>query len=79
MNQLLKNINYNDITRGSTQPLITQSDIKNTKIILPELCVLKKFEEVISSIMKLREFYIAESELLQKFKCVLLSNMISSV
>ena len=79
VNQLLKNINYNDITRGSTQPLITQSDIKNTKIILPELCVLKKFEEVISSIMKLREFYIAESELLQKFKCVLLSNMISSV
>lgn len=79
VNQLLKNINYNDITRGSTQPLITQSDIKNTKIILPELCVLKKFEEVISSIMKLREFCIAESELLQKFKCVLLSNMISSV
>ena len=41
----LKSIDYQAINRGSTQPLITQSDIKQQMILIPQDEVLMKFEE----------------------------------
>lgn len=42
--QVLKQIDYSAINRGSTQPLITQSDIKNQKVVIPNASVLDNFE-----------------------------------
>jgi type I restriction enzyme S subunit len=42
---ILKNIDYSSINKGSTQPLITQTDIRNTPVYIPELNELRSFEE----------------------------------
>lgn len=49
--QILKNVDFKSMNRGSTQPLITQSDLKNIKIIIPEKQSLEDFESRISKIM----------------------------
>ena len=46
--QQLKNIDYSSINRGSTQPLITQTDVKNTSIIIPTRQTLEKYESIIN-------------------------------
>ena len=42
---ILKNIDYKAINRGSTQPLITQSDIKQQMVLIPPDKVLMTFEQ----------------------------------
>lgn len=44
---ILKQIDYKALNRGSTQPLITQRDLSNKKIVLPSEKVLCDFEDVI--------------------------------
>lgn len=44
---ILKSIDYEKINRGAVQPLITQSDLKNYLIILPDQETLSKFDLVI--------------------------------
>ncbi len=46
--QLLNRIKYTNINRGSTQPLITQTDMKNTKIFIPDDKILYSFEKLVS-------------------------------
>lgn len=46
--QVLCTIDYTALNRGSTQPLITQSDLKKWVIIIPDSKVLANFEEIIS-------------------------------
>ena len=48
----LKSIDYQAINRGSTQPLITQSDIKQQMILIPQDEVLMKFEENVNILDK---------------------------
>lgn len=48
--QILNSIDYGSLNRGSTQPLITQTDIKNTKIIFSNAILLVKFENVVKYI-----------------------------
>lgn len=49
--QVLCNIDYNSLNRGSTQPLITQTDLKNTIIMMPPNTVLEDYEATASKIM----------------------------
>ena len=42
---ILKNIDYSSINKGSTQPLITQTDIRNTPVYIPDLNELLAFED----------------------------------
>lgn len=49
--QVLNSIDYTSLNRGSTQPLITQSDIKTHKIIIPPKDILVEFEDFISQLM----------------------------
>ena len=42
---VLKNIDYLSINKGSTQPLITQTDIKNTEVYIPDINTLDKYEK----------------------------------
>lgn len=49
--QILKSIDYKSLNRGSTQPLITQTDLKNIRIIIPPGQELDDFENITSEIM----------------------------
>ena len=55
VNQVLSNIDYSALNVGSTQPLITQTDIKNLEIVQPNLSVINKFELIVSSFYKIIE------------------------
>lgn len=48
--QCLKRIDYNSLNIGSTQPLITQTQIKNHEILMPEKRILAAFESLISKL-----------------------------
>ena len=67
---VLKEIDYQGINKGSTQPLITQTDIKNTKIRLPEINKIKKFEAQCS--MQLIQSYKDEIAKIQLLKTLYL-------
>lgn len=49
--QILKTIDYKSLNRGSTQPLITQTDIKNQVILIPQEDVLVRYNEMVSKLM----------------------------
>lgn len=44
--QIMKNIDYDNMNRGSTQPLITQSDLGKVECIIPDEKNLNKFEQL---------------------------------
>lgn len=48
---LAKSFDYISMNRGSTQPLITQTDLKNIPILIPDINTLKKFETEYDSIL----------------------------
>lgn len=50
--QVLQTIDYQNMNRGSTQPLITQTDMKNIPIILPTTDILEKFEGTVGTLMR---------------------------
>ena len=50
--QILKRIDYKNLNRGSTQPLITQSDLRNQTILIPKELEILKFEEIVGTLMK---------------------------
>ena len=43
--QILKSLDYSEITKGGVQSLITQTDLKDYSITLPSKEVLSDFEE----------------------------------
>lgn len=51
-NQILHRIDYPSMNRGSTQPLITQGDMKKVVVLVPEKETLIKFEKFANSLMK---------------------------
>lgn len=50
--QVLQTVDYQNMNRGSTQPLITQTDMKNIPIILPTTDILEKFEGTVGTLMR---------------------------
>jgi type I restriction enzyme S subunit len=76
--QVLKNIDYKSLNRGSTQPLITQTDIKKYKIIFPkQKMLLKDFEKKIGSVFKLINKNKEENKILSRIRDVLLPKLMS--
>ena len=67
VNQILQRVDYHSMNRGSTQPLITQSDIKNVAVLLPDHTTLSKFEKIVASLMA-----VYESNLLESTKLIVL-------
>lgn len=76
-NQILSRIDYNSLNRGSTQPLITQTDIKNQKIIIPKKGKLNEFEELVSSLYNLVNNNLIEIESLTNLRNILLPKLMS--
>lgn len=75
--QLLKRIDYKNLNRGSTQPLITQKDLKETCVVIPPINVLNNFEQLASSIMKPSEQNVKESLTLTHLRDTLLPRLMS--
>lgn len=50
-NQILHRIDYSSMNRGSTQPLITQGDMKKIVVLVPDEDTLAKFEQFAGSLM----------------------------
>jgi len=46
--QIMSNIDYDNMNRGSTQPLITQSDLGKVECIIPDEENLQKFEQLVN-------------------------------
>ena len=77
VNQILQRVDYHAMNRGSTQPLITQSDIKNVAVLLPDHTTLSKFEKIAASLMAVYESNLLESTKLIALRDTLLPCLMS--
>lgn len=75
--QIFKNINYSKLNRGSTQPLITQTDLKNEIIIIPPDEVLILFEKIICALLARADHNNLESKVLANLRDTLLPKLMS--
>ncbi len=75
--QILCSIDYACLNRGSTQPLITQTDIKNQLIKIPPQEVISEYEEFASALMKVEEKNRQESRRLASLRDTLLPRLMS--
>ena len=75
--QCLKRIDYNSLNIGSTQPLITQTQIKNQEILIPEKRILAAFESLLSRLYNEVEFNSNEITNLSSIRDSLLPKLMS--
>lgn len=71
----LHNLNLNERSEGTGQPLITQTILNNIDIIIPSEEVLLAFEEKISILNKNVELFMQQDKKLTKLQSLLLSKM----
>lgn len=75
--QILKTIDYKGLNRGSTQPLITQTDVKNQVILIPNENVLYDYNEIVSRIMDKSNNNLSEITHLANLRDTLLPKLMS--
>ena len=75
--QTLKTLNYSGMNRGTSQPLITQGDLKKTSIIIPPNEVINEFEDTSSKLMSILEQNNKESKILSFLRDTLLPKLMS--
>ena len=73
--QVLKSLDYSEITKGGVQSLITQTDLKNINTIIPSKKTLDAFEEYSSSIYSFVEAKEREKLSLNELQSLLLTKM----
>ena len=76
-NQILHRIDYSSMNRGSTQPLITQGDIKKVVVLVPDEDTLAKFEQFAGSLMAKWEANNNENVKLASLRDILLPKLMS--
>lgn len=76
-NQILHRIDYSSMNRGSTQPLITQGDMKKVVVLVPDEHTLAKFEEFAGSLMAKWEANNKENIKLTSLRDTLLPKLMS--
>lgn len=75
INQILNRIDYKGLNTGSTQPLITQTDIKNIQVVIPTRECLIMFEEKLSKLSKFSSKLYLEIDYLNSLKDILLAKL----
>lgn len=75
--QIFKHIDFCLLNRGSTQPLITQTDLKNQLILLPQISVLNAFERLSSALFAQINNQLEQTEVLSKTRDTLLPKLMS--
>ena len=73
--QILKSLDYSEITKGGVQSLITQTDLKESSIALPPKELLESFEKQSGSVYSLVETKQQENEKLTELQSLLLAKM----
>ena len=73
--QILKSLDYSEITKGGVQSLITQTDLKDYSITLPSKEVLSVFEEQSGMLFSSVETKKQENEILTELQFLLLAKM----
>lgn len=76
-NQILQRIDYSSMNRGSTQPLITQGDMKKVCVLIPDSETLAKFETFARALMKQWEANKRENVKLASLRDTLLPKLMS--
>ena len=71
----LKSVDWNLLNRGSTQPLVTQTDIKNLSLYLPNIGELTAFEATAEKIMKHQRVLLKEIESLNQLKDMIITSL----
>jgi len=74
---ILTNFNFNALNRGSTQPLLTQTDLKSQEIIIPLFNVLNDFNFQLESMYSIFSINIKENQELTHLRDTLLPKLIS--
>ena len=75
--QILQRIDYNSLNRGSTQPLITQGDMKKVAILLPDKDILCEFEVLSGQLMSQYDVNLQENSKLAELRDALLPKLMS--
>lgn len=75
--QILKNIDFSNMNRGSTQPLITQSDLGKIECLVPSTSVLEKFETNAKSLFDIVSANCQETQRLTTLRDTLLPKLMS--
>ncbi|MDE7225318.1 MAG: restriction endonuclease subunit S, partial [Ruminococcus sp.] len=68
---------YKAINRGSTQPLITQGDLKKTVILIPDTKTLLAFEKIVGGLMNKTTFNKVENQRLSAVRDTLLPKLMN--
>jgi type I restriction enzyme S subunit len=77
MYQLLKRIDFRSFNRGSTQPLVSQSDVRNLKVAWPDDELIKRFEQIVASFYELVQKNKDENGRLEAIRNALLPKLMS--
>lgn len=76
--QLLKSIDYVSLNRGSTQPLLSQKDIKNTKVAMPtNETLLSTYQKENNHVLKMMDQKNIENQKLTQLRDTLLPKLMS--
>ncbi len=76
-NQILGRLDYSSMNRGSTQPLVTQGDMKKVVVLVPDEETLSKFEDFAGSLMNKWELNNRENIKLTLLRDTILPKLIS--
>ncbi|MGL5356275.1 MAG: hypothetical protein ACRDAQ_06975 [Cetobacterium sp.] len=74
---ILKNVDYKSLNRGSTQPLITQTDMKNLKIIIAKNEFILEFCKMSFNLFNLQRKNQQEIQSLTEIRDTLLPKLMS--
>ena len=77
INQILRQIDYNAMNRGSTQPLITQGDMNKAEILIPSEDYLTEYEQLVGTLMNQYEHNRIENECLSALRDTLLPKLMN--
>ena len=73
--QILLQLDYNEITKGGVQSLITQTDLKAVDVIIPDTKILMDYENTVFPLFKMIETKQLENSKLTELQSLLLAKM----
>ena len=75
--QIMCNIDYSNMNRGSTQPLITQSDLGKVECLIPAGNELEKFEKLVNILFNKIDANLEENKKLSNLRDTLLPKLMN--
>lgn len=75
--QILKTIDFKSLNIGSTQPLITQTHLKNINVVIPNENLIKHFETINSTLFNKYEINIDQNKNLSEIRDSLLPKLMN--